>query len=131
MKAALKDAGMQPEEIDYVNVHGTSTPLGDIAELKAVAGVFGDHVYDLNISSDQIDDGSPAGCHRRHRGTGLHPRAHPGVVPPTINVEELDPEIDAKLNLTLGKAQHRDVKAAMSNTFGFGGHNSTIIFRKF
>ena len=119
MKAALKDAGMQPEEIDYVNVHGTSTPLGDIAELKAVAGVFGDHVYDLNISSTKSMTGHLLGATGAIEALAW------------INVEELDPEIDAKLNLTLGKAQHRDVKAAMSNTFGFGGHNSTIIFRKF
>ena len=131
MKAALKDAGMQPEEIDYVNVHGTSTPLGDIAELKAVAGVFGDHVYDLNISSTKSMTGHLLGATGAIEALACILALTRGVVPPTINVEELDPEIDAKLNLTLGKAQHRDVKAAMSNTFGFGGHNSTIIFRKF
>ena len=130
MKAALKDAGMQPEEIDYVNVHGTSTPLGDIAELKAVAGVFGDHVYDLNISSTKSMTGHLLGATGAIEALACILALTRGVVPPTINVEELDPEIDAKLNLTLGKAQHRDVKAAMSNTFGFGGHNSTIIFRK-
>ena len=131
MKAALKDAGMQPEEIDYVNVHGTSTPLGDIAELKAVAGVFGDHVYDLNISSTKSMTGHLLGATGAIEALACILALTRGVVPPTINVEELDPEIDAKLNLTLGKAQHRDVKAAMSNTFGFGGHNSTIIFRQF
>ena len=118
MKAALKDAGMQPEEIDYVNVHGTSTPLGD-------------HVYDLNISSTKSMTGHLLGATGAIEALACILALTRGVVPPTINVEELDPEIDAKLNLTLGKAQHRDVKAAMSNTFGFGGHNSTIIFRKF
>ena len=130
-RGAKKDAGMQPEEIDYVNVHGTSTPLGDIAELKAVAGVFGDHVYDLNISSTKSMTGHLLGATGAIEALACILALTRGVVPPTINVEELDPEIDAKLNLTLGKAQHRDVKAAMSNTFGFGGHNSTIIFRKF
>lgn len=132
MKAALKDAGMQPEEIDYVNVHGTSTPLGDIAELKAVAGVFGDHVYDLNISSTKIDDGSPAGCHPAPSRHWPASSRSPGAwYRPRSTWRSWIRRSDAKLNLTLGKAQHRDVKAAMSNTFGFGGHNSTIIFRKF
>ena len=130
MNAALKDAGMQPGEIDYVNVHGTSTPLGDIAELKAVAGVFGEHVYDLNISSTKSMTGHLLGGAGAVEALACILALTQGVVPPTINVEELDPEIDSKLNLTLNKAQQRDVKAAMSNTFGFGGHNSTIIFRK-
>ena len=131
MKAALKDAGMQPEEIDYVNVHGTSTPLGDIAELKAVAGVFGDHVYDLNISSTKSMTGHLLGATGAIEALACILALTRGVVPPTINVEELDPEIEATHHLRLGKAQHRDVKAAMSITFGFGGHNSTIIFRMF
>ena len=131
MKAALKDAGMQPEEIDYVNVHGTSTPLGDIAELRAVAGVFGEHIYDLNISSTKSMTGHLLGATGAVEALACILALTQGIVPPTINMEELDPEIDPKLNLTLNKAQHRDVKAAMSNTFGFGGHNSTVIFRKF
>ena len=113
-----------------MNVHGTSTPAGDIPELKAVAGVLGDHVYNVNISSTKSMTGHLLGATGAIEALACILALTRGVVPPTINVEELDPEIDAKLNLTLGKAQHRDVKAAMSNTFGFGGHNSTVIFRK-
>ena len=130
MKAALKDAGMQPQEVDYINVHGTSTPLGDTAELKAVAEVFGEHVYDMNISSTKSMTGHLLGATGAVEALACIMALTQGIVPPTINVEELDPQIDPKLNLTLGKAQHRDVRCAMSNTFGFGGHNSTILFRK-
>lgn len=130
MRDALADAGMKPEEVDYVNVHGTSTPLGDIAELKAVAGVFGDHAYEMNISSTKSMTGHLLGAAGAIEALACIFAITRGVVPPTINCKNLDPAIDAKLNLTLDKAQKRDVKVALSNTFGFGGHNSTVILRK-
>ncbi len=131
MRDALKDAGISPEDIDYINVHGTSTPLGDIAELKAVVGLFGDHAYKLNISSTKSMTGHLLGAAGAIEALACVKVLTSGVIPPTINCENLDPEIDDKLNLTLGVAQKRDVKYAMSNTFGFGGHNATMIFRKF
>lgn len=130
MRDAIKDAGIRPEDIDYVNVHGTSTPAGDIPELKAVAEVLGDHVYDINISSTKSMTGHLLGAAGAVEALACIFALTHGVVPPTINCEELDPAIDPKLNLTLNKAQKRDVKCALSNTFGFGGHNSTVIFRK-
>ncbi len=130
MRDALKDAGIKAEDIDYVNVHGTSTPLGDIAELKAVSGVFGDHVYDINISSTKSMTGHLLGAAGAVEALACIMAITRGIVPPTINVEHLDPAIDPKINLTLGTAQKRDVRCALSNTFGFGGHNSTVIFRK-
>ncbi|MDE6069928.1 MAG: beta-ketoacyl-ACP synthase II, partial [Alistipes sp.] len=131
MRDAIKDAGIKPEEIDYVNVHGTSTPLGDIAELKAVKGVLGDHVYEANISSTKSMTGHLLGATGAVEALACIMAITKGIVPPTINCENLDPEIDSKLNLTLDKPQHREVKCALSNTFGFGGHNATVIFRKF
>lgn len=131
MRDALKDAGIKPEDIDYVNVHGTSTPLGDIAELKAVKGVLGDHIYDVNISSTKSMTGHLLGATGAVEALACILAITKGIVPPTINCENLDPEIDSKLNLTLDKPQHREVKCALSNTFGFGGHNATVIFRKF
>ena len=130
MRDALKDAGIKAEDIDYVNVHGTSTPLGDIAELKAVCGVFGDHVYDINISSTKSMTGHLLGAAGAVEALACIMAITRGIVPPTINVEHLDPAIDPKINLTLGTAQKRDIRCALSNTFGFGGHNSTVIFRK-
>ena len=130
MRDAIKDAGIKPEDIDYVNVHGTSTPAGDIPELKAVAGVLGDHVYNINISSTKSMTGHLLGAAGAAEALACIFAITHGVVPPTINCENLDPEIDPNLNLTLNKAQKRDVKCALSNTFGFGGHNSSIIFRK-
>ena len=130
MRDAIKDADITPGEIDYVNVHGTSTPAGDIPELKAVAGVLGDHVYDINISSTKSMTGHLLGAAGAVEALACIFALTHGVVPPTINCENLDPEIDSKLNLTLNTAQKRDVKCALSNTFGFGGHNSTVIFRK-
>ena len=130
MRDAIKDAGIKPEDIDYVNVHGTSTPAGDIPELKAVAGVLGDHVYNVNISSTKSMTGHLLGAAGAAEALACIFAITHGVVPPTINCENLDPEIDPNLNLTLNKAQKRDVKCALSNTFGFGGHNSSIIFRK-
>ena len=130
MRDAIKDAGIKPEDIDYVNVHGTSTPAGDIPELKAVAGVLGDHVYNVNISSTKSMTGHLLGAAGAVEALACIFALTHGVVPPTINCENRDPEIDEKLNLTLNVAQKRDVKCALSNTFGFGGHNSTVIFRK-
>lgn len=130
MRDALKDAHLAPEEIDYVNVHGTSTPAGDLPELKAVAAVLGDHVYDTNISSTKSMTGHLLGGTAAIEALACIMAITRGVIPPTINVEKLDPEIDPRLNLTIGAAQHREVKCALSNTFGFGGHNSSIIFRK-
>ena len=130
MRDAIKDAGITPEDIDYVNVHGTSTPAGDIPELKAVAGVLGDHVYNVNISSTKSMTGHLLGAAGAVEALACIFAMTHGVVPPTINCENRDPEIDPKLNLTLNVAQKRDVKCTLSNTFGFGGHNSTVIFRK-
>ena len=130
MQEALNDAELQLEDIDYLNTHGTSTPLGDIAELTAVQALFGDHAYKMNISSTKSMTGHLLGATAAIEALACIMAIQKGVVPPTINVENVDPKIDAKLNLTLGKAQKRDVKCAMSNTFGFGGHNSTVIFKK-
>ncbi len=131
MRDAIKDAHLTPEEIDYINVHGTSTPLGDIAELKAVAGVFGEHAYKLNISSTKSMTGHLLGAAGAVEALACIYAITHDTVPPTINCQNLDPEIDGKLNLTLNAAQKREVKCALSNTFGFGGHNATVIFRKY
>ena len=130
MREALRDAGLQPEDVDYINAHGTSTNLGDVAELKAIKGLFGQHVYSMNISSTKSMTGHLLGGTAAIEALACVMAIHRGVIPPTINVENVDPEIDPNLNLTLGKAQHRVVRCALSNTFGFGGHNSSIIFRK-
>ncbi|MFI3327544.1 MAG: beta-ketoacyl-ACP synthase II [Rikenellaceae bacterium] len=130
MRDALKNANISPEEVDYVNVHGTSTPLGDIAELKAVQGLFGEHAYKMNISSSKSMTGHLLGAAGAVEALACVKAITSGVVPPTINCKNLDPQIDSKLNLTLDVAQKRDVKCALSNTFGFGGHNATVIFRK-
>ena len=130
MKLALEDAGMKPEEVDYINVHGTSTPLGDIAELKAVKAVFGEHAYNLNISATKSMTGHLLGATGAIEALACIHAIKDSIVPPTINFEEEDPEIDYKLNLTLNHAQKREVNVALNNTFGFGGHNSSIIFRK-
>lgn len=130
MKLALEDAGMKPEEVDYINVHGTSTPLGDIAELKAVKAVFGEHAYKLNISATKSMTGHLLGATGAIEALACIHAIIDSIVPPTINFEEEDPEIDYKLNLTLNHAQKREVNVALNNTFGFGGHNSSIIFRK-
>ena len=130
MSEALRDAHIAPEEVDYVNVHGTSTPLGDLAELKAVKEVFGDHAYEMNISSTKSMTGHLLGATGAVEALACIMAITRGVIPPTINCENLDPEIDTRLNLTLDKAQHREVRCALSNTFGFGGHNATVIFRK-
>ena len=130
MKDALAEAGLSPAQVDYVNVHGTSTPLGDVAELKAMHKVFGEDIYNVNISSTKSMTGHLLGAAAAVEALACIFAIEKGIVPPTINVEEVDPAIVPKLNLTLNKAQKRDVRTAMSNTFGFGGHNSTVVFRK-
>ncbi|MFN4122428.1 MAG: beta-ketoacyl-ACP synthase II [Flavobacteriales bacterium] len=131
MRNALDDAGMKPEDIDYINVHGTSTPLGDIAETKAIKSVFGEHAYKLNISSTKSMTGHLLGAAGSVEAMASLLAVYHNVIPPTINQENLDPDIDAALNFTFNKAQHRTVRAALSNTFGFGGHNASVIFKKY
>jgi 3-oxoacyl-[acyl-carrier-protein] synthase II len=130
MHDALEDAGLRPDQIDYVNMHGTSTPVGDPAELAGIAATFGDHVYKLNISATKSMTGHLLGAAGAIEALASIMAITRGVIPPTINVENLDPQIDPKLNLTLNQAQKRQVNAALSNTFGFGGHNATVIFKK-
>ena len=130
MKDALNEAGLSTSDIDYINVHGTSTPLGDVAEIKAIERLFGEDIYGVNISATKSMTGHLLGAAAAIEALACICAIERGVVPPTINVEELDPAIDSKLNLTLGKAQQREVRTALSNTFGFGGHNSTVVFRK-
>ncbi len=130
MQAALSDAGLQPSDIDYINVHGTSTPLGDVAETKAIKRVFGDHVYDVNISSTKSMTGHLLGAAGAAEALACIVAINEQEVPPTINNYNLDPELDQKINFTLNKSQKRVVNYALSNTFGFGGHNSTVIFKK-
>lgn len=130
MREAVRDAGAELSDVDYINAHGTSTPLGDLAEIKAIRTLFGDHAYKMNISSTKSMTGHLLGGTAAIEALACIMAITRGVIPPTINVEKLDPEIDPRLNLTIGAAQHREVKCALSNTFGFGGHNSSIIFRK-
>ncbi len=130
MREAILDAEIAPADIDYINAHGTSTPLGDIAEINAIVNLFGDHAYKLNISSTKSMAGHLLGGTAAIEALACVMAISRGIVPPTINVENVDPAIDSALNLTLGQAQAREVRCALSNTFGFGGHNSTIIFRK-
>lgn len=131
MRYALDDANMQADELDYVNVHGTSTPLGDIAETLAIKEVFGDHAYKLNISSTKSMTGHLLGAAGAVEAIASILAVRDGVVPPTINHFTDDPELDNDLNFTFEKAQKREVRAALSNTFGFGGHNASVIFKKF
>ncbi len=131
MRNALEDANMAPEEIDYINVHGTATPRGDISETKALKTVFGDHAYKLNISSTKSMTGHLLGATGALEAMATIFAINRGIIPPTINLKNLDPEIDPKLNLTPNKAQKREVRAALSNTFGFGGHNASVILKKF
>jgi 3-oxoacyl-[acyl-carrier-protein] synthase II len=131
MKMALEDNGLKPEDIDYINVHGTSTPLGDIAETKAILGVFGDHAYNLNISSTKSMTGHLLGGAGAVEAVASIMAVKEGIIPPTINHFTDDPEIDSRLNLTFNTAQHREVRAALSNTFGFGGHNASVIFKRY
>ncbi len=131
MKAAIAEAGIQPEDIDYINTHGTSTPLGDISETKAIVSVFKEHAYKLNISSTKSMTGHLLGAAGAIEAIASILAIKNQTVPPTINFQEPDPEIDQKLNLTFHKAQKREINYALSNTFGFGGHNATVIFKKF
>ncbi|HLO60550.1 MAG TPA: beta-ketoacyl-ACP synthase II [Bacteroidales bacterium] len=131
MKHAIEDAGIKPEDIDYVNVHGTSTPLGDISETKAIISVFGEHAYKLNISSTKSMTGHLLGAAGAIEAIAAILAIKFNTIPPTINFSHPDEEIDAKLNLTFNKAQQRTVNTALSNTFGFGGHNTSVIFRKY
>ncbi|MFZ1528653.1 MAG: beta-ketoacyl-ACP synthase II [Ferruginibacter sp.] len=131
MAAALADAGMKPEDIDYINVHGTSTPLGDIAETKAILSVFGEHAYNLNISSTKSMTGHCLGAAGALETLACIMAVTKDTVPPTINHFTDDPELDPKLNFTFNKAQSRTVNAALSNTFGFGGHNASVIIKKY
>ena len=131
MLAALDDANMQPTEIDYINTHGTSTPVGDGAEVKAVTEVFGEHAFKLNISATKSMTGHCLGAAGALEAIASIMAVVHDVVPPTINHFTDDPEIDANLNFTFNKAQHRTVNAALSNTFGFGGHNACVIVKKY
>ncbi|PZX20644.1 3-oxoacyl-[acyl-carrier-protein] synthase II [Breznakibacter xylanolyticus] len=130
MKSALQDNNTPVEAVDYVNVHGTSTPLGDVAELKAIQKLFGEQAYKMNISSTKSMTGHLLGATGAVEAIACILAIQNGIIPPTINNFELDPEIDPKLNLTLNKAQKRDVNVALSNTFGFGGHNASVVFKK-
>ncbi|PRY87433.1 beta-ketoacyl-ACP synthase II [Mongoliibacter ruber] len=130
MLLALEDAGMKPEDIDYVNVHGTSTPLGDVSEVKAIQKVFGEHAYNINISSTKSMTGHLLGAAGAVEAIASILAIQHSLVPPTINHFTDDEGFDSRLNLTFNKAQKRDVAAALSNTFGFGGHNASIIFKK-
>jgi 3-oxoacyl-[acyl-carrier-protein] synthase II len=131
MQYALEDAGMHPNEIDYINVHGTSTPLGDPQEIKAISTVFGDHAFNINISSTKSMTGHLLGGAGAIEAIACIMAIHKGIIPPTINHFTDDPAFDTRLNLTFNKAQHKEVKAALSNTFGFGGHNASVILKKY
>ncbi len=131
MIAALKDAEMQPSDIDYINTHGTSTPLGDIAETKAITAVFGEHAYNLNISSTKSMTGHCLGAAGVIEAIACIQAVIHDIIPPTINHFTDDPELDQRLNFTFNKAQKRTVNAALSNTFGFGGHNACVIVKKY
>ena len=131
MRATLDDAGLKPEDIDYINVHGTSTPLGDIAETKAIMGVFGKHAYDLNISSTKSMTGHLLGAAGVIEAIACVYAVVNDLIPPTINHFTQDPELDSNLNFTFWKSQKRTVRAALSNTFGFGGHNASVIVKKY
>ena len=131
MLNALSDAGLQPEDIDYVNVHGTSTPLGDVAETKAIQAVFGEHAYTMSISSTKSMTGHLLGAAGAIEAIASILAVKHGIVPPTINHVHSDPELDPKLDFTFNVARHRKVRAALSNTFGFGGHNASVVFKGF
>lgn len=131
MKQALEEANIKPEDIDYINVHGTSTPLGDIAETKAIKEVFGEHAYNLNISSTKSMTGHLLGAAGAIEAIACIKAIQNNIVPPTINHFNDDPEIDNKLNFTFNTAQERTVNYALSNTFGFGGHNTSVIFKSY
>jgi 3-oxoacyl-[acyl-carrier-protein] synthase II len=131
MLGAIKDANLKIEDVEYVNVHGTATPLGDIAESKAIIQVFGEHAYKMNISATKSMTGHLLGAAGSIEALASILAIENGIIPPTINHKVVDPEIDPKLNLTLNVAQKRNIKVALSNTFGFGGHNASVIFTKY
>ena len=130
MKNCLNNAGISPEEVDYINTHGTSTPLGDVAELKAIKEVFGDHAKNININSTKSMTGHLLGAAGAIEAVASVMSMQHGIIPPTINHKNVDENIDPELNLTLNKPQKREVNIAMSNTFGFGGHNACVLFKK-
>ena len=132
MRLALKDAQLQPEQIDFINTHGTSTPLGDVTELRAIQRVFGEHVYEMNLDSTKSMTGHLIGATGAVEALACIMALKDGIIPPTINhdPEDADEEIDYRINFTFDKAQKRDIKYALSNTFGFGGHNACLIFKK-
>ena len=130
MLAALDDAGMKPGDLDYINTHGTSTPLGDVAEVKAIMDVFGDDAYKLNISSTKSMTGHCLGAAGVVEAIACIMSVKDDIIPPTINHFTDDPNLDNRLNFTFGKAQKKTVRAALSNTFGFGGHNACVIVKK-
>ena len=130
MKNCLENAGLKPEDVDHINTHGTSTPLGDVAELKAISEVFGSHAKHININSTKSMTGHLLGAAGAIEAISAIMAMEHGIVPPTINHSTVDENIDPELNLTLNKAQKRDVKVVMSNTFGFGGHNACVLFKK-
>lgn len=131
MQRALKDAGISADMVDYINTHGTSTPLGDVAELKAIVNVFGEQAYKMNISSTKSMTGHLLGAAGAIEGLATVLAVQNDIAPPTINLENVDPEIDPKLNLTFNKAQKRPIRVAISNTFGFGGHNAAVVISKY
>lgn len=133
MENALRDAGMKPEDIDYINLHGTSTPVGDISEAKAIKQVFGDHAYKMNLSSTKSMTGHLLGAAGAIEALFSVKAIEDGIIPPTINHVDgdNDPEVDYDLNFTFNKAVKRDINAVLSNTFGFGGHNACIIIKKY
>ncbi len=131
MFAALDDAGMKPTDIDYINTHGTATPLGDIAEVKAIVDVFGEHSYNMNISATKSMTGHCLGAAGVLEAIACIKSVIHNIVPPTINHFTDDPDLDPKLNFTFNKAQERTVNVALSNTFGFGGHNACMIVKKY
>ena len=131
MKVSLREAEMQPSDIDYINVHGTSTPLGDIAETKAILGVFGEHAYNINISSTKSMTGHLLGAAGVIEAIACVSAVMHDIVPPTINHFVDDDELDSKLDFTFWKPKKRQVRAALSNTFGFGGHNASLIVKKY
>ncbi|WP_452225340.1 beta-ketoacyl-ACP synthase II [Lacinutrix chionoecetis] len=130
MRNCLENAGLKPEDVDHINTHGTSTPLGDVAELKAITEVFGEHAKNININSTKSMTGHLLGAAGAVESIASILAMEHGIVPPTINHENVDENIDSNLNLTLNKPQKRDIKVAMSNTFGFGGHNACVLFKK-
>ena len=130
MRLAIEDAGLTPADVDYINVHGTSTPLGDIAEAKAFLDIFGEHAFSLNISATKSMTGHLLGAAGAVEALAAIFSVVNDTIPPTINFSVPDPEIDQRLNLTVNKAQKRKVNVAISNTFGFGGHNASVVIKK-